>query len=166
MFTALLSQSPSATHQPQQPIKQPQAHTVMADSNDTIRDTDSPSTPKRDNSSDASKHLGIAGHFVSPHLSNNKRTKFRGDDPMEETKKVAAAKKPGTSTAAIRIKGIAAKAAVQKKGGAATPGATTGGATSFLSPRATLGLTMNYGQKLKSKPPESSKFKANFKQFL
>ena len=84
----------------------------MAESTDTIRDTDSPSTPKRYNSSDASKHLGIAGHFVSPYLSKKKSTKFRGDDPMEEADKVEGANKPASSAAAIRIGGITAKAAV------------------------------------------------------
>ena len=102
----------------------------MAILTDTTQESDPSSTPKRHNSGDTSKPTGPNDTVVSPEPNNNKRTKIRFDDvPMDEGETADAAKKPAISASALRIRGMAAKAAVQKKGGAATPGAATGGAT-------------------------------------
>ena len=134
---------------------------------DSPQDSEPPSTPKRNNSDITYEKSDFKDTFVSPDASDNKRNKCRfGDDPMEEEDKLNKNKKQVKTKVTQRLLNLTARAAAQKKDGAAKPGATPRGMAQFLTPRDTLGATTKYKQKSASKTPVPSKFQANFKQFL
>ena len=142
MLTSRTSHLPTFTQQAQHPSKQAQASTIMTTPTDTSQDSAPPSTPKRNNSDITYKERESKDTFVSPDAGDNKRNKLRfGADPMEEEETGNKNKRSVKNTATLRLLNMTARAAAQKKDGAATPGATPRGMSQFLSTRDTLGAT-------------------------